>query len=125
MVVDSGGPTQPVLGVFLMKKIFLTGIAALSVLASAAHADWGNPWEEADGPNRIYILLRTVACGLGEDVQRFAIWQPYDLAAKKTLDFYRVTPELPPKPLKGKATFIDGQLAIDGEKCVEWPGKGG
>jgi len=27
--------------------------------------------------------------------------------------------------LKGKATFIDGQLAIDGEKCVEWPGKGG
>jgi hypothetical protein len=108
-----------------MKKLLLTGIAALFLATGTARADWGNPWEQADGPDRIYILLRTVACGFGKDVQRFAIWQPYDRAAKKTLDFYRITPQLPPKPLKGKATFIDGQLAIDGEKCVEWPGKDG
>jgi hypothetical protein len=54
-------------------SLLLAGVAALSVLnASATQADWGNPWEEADGPDRIYILLRTVACGLGKDVQRFA-----------------------------------------------------
>ena len=39
MVLDSRGVTASVLGVLLMKKLLLAGIAALSVLsASAAHA---------------------------------------------------------------------------------------
>jgi len=76
-----------------MRKVLLTGVVALLLATGTAHAEavWSNPWEEADEPDRIYFLLRTVACGLGKDVQRFAIWPPYDLAAKKTLDFYRVT----------------------------------
>jgi hypothetical protein len=108
-----------------MKRLLLA--AAFACIASAAHAQgWGNPWEEADGRDRIYIPLTSVACGLGKDVQRFMIWLPYDTAANKSLDFYRLTPQLPAMPLKGKITIKEGdkfpEIFLDGKKCERWPG---
>jgi hypothetical protein len=108
-----------------MKRFLLA--AAFACIASAAHAQgWGNPWEEADGKDRIYIPLTSVACGLGKDVQRFMIWLPYDTAANKSLDFYRLTPQLPAMPLKGKITIKEGdkfpEIFLDGKKCERWPG---
>jgi hypothetical protein len=53
---------------------------------SAVHA--ASPWTEADGENTIFFAWKNVTCG----TVRYTVWIPYDLAAKKSLDFYRVTP---------------------------------
>jgi hypothetical protein len=119
--------------------------AVLACVASAASAqtpqyetaedrarmlkEWGNPSRGDDPADRLYLLLKTVACGLGESVQRFAIWLPYDQATNKTLDFYRVTPQLPAVPFKGKIEIKEGNgkfpdVFLDGQKCERWPGQG-
>jgi hypothetical protein len=41
MVMDSRCSALPVLGVFLMKKVFLTGVAVLLLATGTTHADWG------------------------------------------------------------------------------------
>jgi hypothetical protein len=80
-----------------------------------------SPWTEADGKDVVFIALKKVACGTGENVQRFAVWLPYNTAAKKQLDFYRITP-LFDAPVTGKITMVNGEVFLDGKKCVDWPG---
>jgi hypothetical protein len=67
-------------------RTLLAGIAALLMATSAVHA--ASPWTEADGENTIFFAWKNVTCG----TVRYTVWIPYDLAAKKSLDFYRVTP---------------------------------
>jgi hypothetical protein len=71
-----------------MRILLLAGVAALSVLYVST-ADAVSPWTEADGKDVVFIALKKVACGTGENVQRFAVWLPYNTAAKRQLDFYR------------------------------------
>jgi hypothetical protein len=85
-------------------------IAALLMATSAVHA--ASPWTEADGENTVFIALKNVTCG----TVGYTVWVPYDLTAKKTLDFYRVTPTSD-TPVTGKITMAGGDVFLDGKRC--------
>jgi hypothetical protein len=101
-----------------MKKLLLTGIAVLSMLyASIAAAV--SPWTEADGENTIFLAWKNVTCG----TVRYTVWIPYDLSAKKTLDFYRITPTSD-TPITGKITMAGEDVFLDGKRCMDEIAKG-
>jgi hypothetical protein len=114
----------------MTKTLLVTAavLIGLTVGASAQAQGWANPWSEEDGPDRMYMALTKVACGLGKDVQRFVVWLPFDTKTNQTLDFYRLTPQLPAVPLKGaKFELKPGnngipEVFLDGKKCERWPG---
>jgi hypothetical protein len=102
-----------------MKKLLLAGIAVLSMLyASIAAAV--SPWTEADGENTIFLAWKNVTCG----TVRYTVWIPYDLAAKKTLDFYRITPTSDTPITTGKITMAGADVFLDGKRCMDEIAKG-
>jgi hypothetical protein len=102
-----------------MKKALLAGIAALSVL-SASIAAAVSHWTEADGENTIFLAWKNVTCG----TVRYTVWIPYDLAAKKTLDFYRITPTSDTPITTGKITMAGADVFLDGKRCMDEIAKG-
>ena len=75
MVVDSGRPPQPVLGVFLMKKTLLTSVTALFLATGTAYASewWTN--KELQDPRTECVQAGTETGGViintGKDGKRF------------------------------------------------------
>jgi len=97
-----------------MKKLLLTGIAALFLATGTAHA--GSPWTEADGPDVIFIALTKFRCGPAREIE-VVLWQPYNTVTQKQLDFQRVTSTNSNEPLAGRMTYKDNTFFYDGKPC--------
>jgi hypothetical protein len=98
-------------------KPFLLATAFVLTLSTAAHT--ASPWTEADGEDTIFIAWKGVTCG----AVKYTVWLPYNLAAKKTLDFYRITPTSD-TPITGKITMAGEDVFLNGERCMDDVAKG-
>jgi hypothetical protein len=106
------------LGMLALMTVMCVAVFMLIMAVRPAPAA-GNPWTEADGPDRIFIAVRGMQCGN----VHYTVWRPYDTKLNKQLDFLRIVADGEHKG--GKLTMENGEFMLDGVRCLNdgaaWP----